>query len=209
MQLFPHSSFDVVAIAASAGGVQALGAVLGALPADFPAPVIVAQHVSSFSSLPQTLERHTRGRILWAAAGGRARPGTILLVPPHVVLTIDRELRCSIAPVPSAQSFLAPDYLFESMAETCGARGIGVVLTGAGSAGARGALAIRRAGGVVIAQDAASSTVFAMPSAAIAAGAASFVLPLQSIPRALVALVAVSGGRDMFGIGVQRRRRTA
>jgi two-component system chemotaxis response regulator CheB len=209
MRLFPHSDFDVVAIAASAGGVPAIASVLAALPAAFPVPLIVAQHVSANSVLLQLLARYTRAPLAWAARGSRARPGTIYFVPPHLSVTVDHELRCDVGSVPERYVFGAPDRLFASIAEACGPRAVAVVLTGAGSAGARGALAVRRAGGVVIAQDGRTSAVSNMPAATIAAGAAALVLPLESIPRALVALTMVPGSRDVFVGAPERRRRIA
>lgn len=209
MHLFPHANFDVVAVAASAGGGPALERLLGVLPADFPAPIIVAQHMPRHSLLPGLLARRTGARIAWATPSCRPRPGMVLLVPPGVSVSVDRQLRCRCERT-TGPLFVAPDRLFGSVAAACGRRAMGVVLTGAGSAGARGAVAIRRAGGVVIAQDAATSALFSMPAATIAAGAATLVLPLEAIARAMVALATVPGGRDLFGIGgSESRRRTA
>jgi two-component system chemotaxis response regulator CheB len=87
------------------------------------------------------------------------------------------------------------DRLFTSVAEVLGARGVGVVLTGMGSDGAKGAKAIADAGGVVVAESQETAVIFGMPGEAIATGAVRHVLPLPRIPEALLALAPTSAVR--------------
>ena len=186
------SASVLVALAASAGGLHALSRLLGGLPADLPAAVLVVQHVppDHHSLLPIILGRRTaltvrhagQGDLLTEGAVYVAPPGKHLLVRPGGVLALTHT-----APVhftrPSA------DALFESAAACFGARAVAVVLTGNGCDGAAGAAAVRRAGGACIAQDEGTSEYFGMPGAAIAAGGVDLVLSLEAIAPALVRLV--------------------
>lgn len=189
---FPGTAFDVVAMASSAGGVKALGTILAALPADFPAALVVVQHVSPThrSLLPQVLARQTPLRVRPAADGDRLAPGAVFVAPPdrHVLVNPDGTLSLTrterVRHVrPSA------DVLFPSLAASCHDRGIAVVLTGGDANGAAGVRVVKQAGGVAVAQDEATSQCFAMPSAAIATGCVDLVLPVEEIGPALVRLV--------------------
>ena len=197
----PYAAFDVVTIAASTGGLHALSTVLAALPADFPAPITVVQHRDGRrpSLLADILGKRTRLRVKEAEDWEGVRPGTVYLAPPDRHLLVDRPgiLRLSDAP---RVHFTRPaaDLLFESVGASFGARAIGVVLTGKLRDGAAGVRAIKRMGGSVLVQDRESSTAFGMPQAAIATGAADFVLPLPAIARALVTLVMVPGATALF-----------
>jgi two-component system chemotaxis response regulator CheB len=95
----------------------------------------------------------------------------------------------------------AADVLFGSAAESFGARSLAVILTGRLFDGTAGALAVRRAGGVVLAQDPATCQAPEMPRSAIRAGAAQLVLPLEALSAALVSLVGVPGVRAVLGLG--------
>ena len=183
---------QIVALVASAGGLDAVERVLEGLPADFPAAVVVLQHVSPNhpSSLPSILARHARLAVRPARHGDRLRPGHVLVAPPgaHLLVRPNGTVALSkSAPVhyvrPSA------DVLFESMAAAFDGRAIAVVLSGMGSDGAEGARTLTGRGGVVIAQDEETSAFFAMPHAAIVAGGAK-ALPIDDIAPALCELVA-------------------
>ena len=184
--------FDIVAVAASAGGLRALTAVFGALPQDFPTAVVVVQHLdpSHRSLMADILSRRTRLAVREAQAGDRLEAATIFMAPPdeHLLVNGDGTMSLSHA---ARVHFVRPsaDLLFESVASSFGARAICVVLSGTGSDAATGARAIKRMGGTVIAQDEATSEFFGMPGAAIAAGPADLVLPLDKIAGALVSLV--------------------
>lgn len=185
--------FHLVAIAASAGGLSALVAVLTRLPRSFPLPIALVQHIdpNRVSVVPQILGRRTALLVKHAEHDETMIPGVVYVAPPalhlqiaddgHVVLNSDDPVR-----------FLRPcaDRLFASAASAFGPI-IGVVLTGTGSDGATGAQAIKQFGGLVIAQDEATSAFFGMPQAAIRRGAVDRVLPLNAIAPALEALAQI------------------
>jgi two-component system chemotaxis response regulator CheB len=184
--------FDIVALAASAGGLTALSRVLAALPVDFPAVIVVVQHLDPRhrSLMADILSRRTPLRVKQAEEGEQVSPATVYIAPPnrHLLVNSDGTLSLSQSEL---VHFLRPsaDLLFESVAASYRERAIAVVLTGTGSDGAMGVQAIKKMGGTVIAQDEASAEFFGMPSAAIHSGSVDFILPLDEIPTALVALV--------------------
>lgn len=185
--------FHLVAIGASAGGLPALSAVLSRLPADFPLPIAIVQHIDPVheSLLADILGRCTHLRVREGADDDPLLPGTVYVAPPGWHMEVSAESGCSRIALEHSEPlhFVRPsaDRLFESAAAACGPI-IGVVLTGNGTDGAVGAEAIRRAGGVVIAQDEATSAFFGMPHAAIEHGAVDHVLPLKEIAPALLRL---------------------
>jgi two-component system chemotaxis response regulator CheB len=185
-------AFEVVALATSAGGLRALGAVLGALPAGFPAAVLVVQHLARHqpSLLPDILRRRTALRVKEAAEGDRLTPGTVFVAPPdrHLLVNPDATLSLSTAEL---VHFVRPsaDLLFESAAGSFKDRLVAVVLTGSGSDGALGLEAVKKMGGRIIVEDEATAEFSGMPHAAILTGHADRILPLADIAPALVALV--------------------
>ncbi|HEX8903306.1 MAG TPA: chemotaxis protein CheB, partial [Longimicrobiaceae bacterium] len=146
----------IVAMAASAGGVRALGSILSRLPASFPAPVLVVQHRSEGHRdfLGEILAQRTRLAVRDAADGEPLRPGVVTVCPAgrHARLGADGVVCLTDGP---KVNFSRPsaDLLFQSVARFAGERAVGVVLTGRGRDGAAGAAEIRRRGGVVLAQD--------------------------------------------------------
>ncbi|HSJ55099.1 MAG TPA: chemotaxis protein CheB [Anaerolineae bacterium] len=188
--------FDVVAMASSAGGLNALSKVLSGLPAGF-IPVVVVQHLDRRhrSSMAEILNRSTALQVRQAEEGDRLARGVVHIAPPdrHLLVNSDGSLSLTQAePV----HFVRPsaDMLFESVAASYGARAIAVVLTGSGSDGQMGVRAIKKLGGVVIAQDRSSSEFFGMPGAAIDTGTVDKILALDEIAAALVSLVAEGEG---------------
>ncbi len=182
---------DLVAIGASLGGPRALATLLRGLPADFPVPVAVVQHIADgfTEGLASWLASESHLDVREATDGDPLRAGRVLLAPTgrHLLVT-DEVVRLSDAPpVDTFKPSVTP--LFLSAASAYGARACGVLLTGMGRDGAEGLRAIKDAGGATIAQDEATSAVFGMPRAAIELGAVDRVLPLEEIPRALVELV--------------------
>lgn len=184
--------FELVVVAASAGGVQALITLTSALPAQFPVPVVIVQHVDPRhrSLLVDILDRRTSLAVEAVAEGVVMEPGTIYIAPPgfHTLVNDDGSLSLSRAEL---VHFVRPsaDLLFESAAASYTDRVIAVVLTGSGEDGASGVRAVKKMGGTVIAQDEPSSDFFGMPGAAIATGDVDFVLPLAEIAEALAVLV--------------------
>jgi len=186
------AAFDIVALAASAGGLTALSRVLAALPADFPAVIVVVQHLDPRhrSLMADILSRRTPLRVKQAEEGEQVGPATVYIAPPNRHLLVNSDGTLSLTQSELVH-FLRPsaDLLFESVAASYRERAIAVVLTGTGSDGAMGVQAIKKMGGAVIAQDEESAEFFGMPSAAIQSGSVDFVLPLDEIPTALVTLV--------------------
>ena len=189
---FSSAAFDVVALAASAGGLTALSQVLSALPADFPAAIVVVQHLDPRhrSLMADILDRRTSLQVKQAEEGDRLSPATVYIAPPnrHLLVNPDGTLSLSQSEL---VHFVRPsaDLLFESVAASYKECAVAVVLTGTGSDGAMGVQAIKKMGGTVIAQDERTAEFFGMPGAAIQTGSADFILPLDEIPSALVTLV--------------------
>jgi two-component system, chemotaxis family, protein-glutamate methylesterase/glutaminase len=184
--------YAVVAVASSAGGITALGVLLGGLPAGFPVPVLVVQHLDPRHDtvIAHVLGRSTQLPVKLAEAGELARPGTIYVAPPNRHLLVgaagllalsDGELVHFVRP--------SADLLFESVARAYGPRAVACVLTGTGKDGATGVAAVESRGGTVIVQDPASAEFPGMPQAAVATGAARFVLPVGEIAQVIRGLV--------------------
>lgn len=191
-QIRSSPAFEVVALAASAGGVFALTEIFQRLPADFPAIVVVVQHLDPRhrSLMPQIFGRRSNLPVYSALEGMEVEPGHVYLAPPDRHMLINRDGTVSLTQT-ELVNFVRPsaDLLFESVAAAYGERAIAVVLTGAGKDGSMGVTAIKKRGGSVIVQDEATSEFFGMPSAAIRTGTVDFVLSLEEIPPALVTLV--------------------
>jgi two-component system chemotaxis response regulator CheB len=186
------AAFDVVAMAASAGGLNALSQVLGSLPANFPDAVVVVQHLDRRhrSLMANILTRRTPLSVKQAEEGDELCSASVFIAPPdrHLLVNPDGTLSLSHSEL---VHFVRPsaDLLFDSLAASYRDRAIAVVLTGTGSDGVMGVRAIRKMGGTVIAQDQTSSEFFGMPGTAIQTGCVDFILPLEEIAPALVTLV--------------------
>jgi two-component system chemotaxis response regulator CheB len=185
-------AFGIVVLASSAGGFNALTTLLSALPSDFPAPVVIVQHLDPRhrSLLADILGRRTPLAVKQAEEGDLVAASCVYIAPPNRHLLVNPDGSLSLSQTDLVH-FLRPsaDLLFESAAATFRDRTIGVVLSGTGSDGSMGVQAIKKMGGTVIAQDEDSSEFFGMPLAAIETGGVDFVLPLEEIAPALVTLV--------------------
>lgn len=183
----------MVGIGASTGGPPALQTLLGSLPKDFPAPILVVQHITAgfLPGLAEWLGQTTPLQVQIASHGMDPRPGHVYLAPDDFHLGVDPDGRIQLTREP-AKNGLRPavDHLFRSLSECCGTEAIGVLLTGMGRDGARELKAMRDRGGKTLVQDQASSVVHGMPGAAIAIGAADQVLPIERIADALRRIVA-------------------
>jgi two-component system chemotaxis response regulator CheB len=181
----------VVALAASAGGLPALSEILAALPAGFPAPLLIVQHLDPEhrSWMAEILARRTALAVTQVQGGERIAAGRVYVAPPgrHLLVGAEGELALSDS---GRVHFVRPsaDVLFTALAESWGVGAVAVVLTGTGSDGADGVRAVKDHGGTVIVQDEASSRFFGMPDAAIKTGTADQVLPLGAIAAALIDL---------------------
>jgi two-component system chemotaxis response regulator CheB len=189
--VFSRNGFDLVLMTASAGGLSAISRVLSVLPPEFPVPIVVVQHLDPRhrSLMAEILERRTPLRVEEARDGLKLQPSTVYIAPPneHLLVVPDGSLALSHTEL---VHFVRPsaDLLFESGAGAYPGRAIGVVLTGTGSDGNMGVRAIAQTGGTVIAQDPKSAEFAGMPQAAIDTGGVDFILQLDEIGPALVAL---------------------
>lgn len=178
---------ELVVLMASAGGLEALLAVLGDLPAELGAPIVVQQHLGGQSSvLPMILQRSTARPVCWARDRQTIEPGPVIVCPPdmHMELMTDRTCRLRRMGSISERRF---DVLLVSVADSYGPRALAVVLSGSGRDGAQGVTAMKRAGAVVIAQSPASATYPSMPIAAAEAGA-DLILPVHDIGGVLASI---------------------
>ncbi len=179
---------DAVVVGASAGGVEALGTLLPALPREFRPTVLVVIHQprERRSLLADIFSARCALPVQEAQDKEPAQPGTIYFAPPDYHLLVDDGPSLALsADEPVLFSRPSIDVLFESAADTYGHRLAGLILTGANSDGARGLAAVRQAGGVALVQRPDTALVATMPTAALARGPADFVLSLEQMARLL------------------------
>ena len=193
----PRSRPSVVAIASSTGGPAALHRIFSELPADFPLPILVVQHIAlGFAEgMAQWLDSITPLHVKVPSDGEPLRPGTVYIAPDdrHLGVTLNGNVQVSnAAPVGGFRP--SGTYLFRSAAQAYGAGCLALILTGMGQDGLEGLRELRQSGGRVLAQDEATSVVFGMPGVAVAAGLADAVLPLEAIAPHLKELVSRGGG---------------
>ncbi|MBP0491327.1 chemotaxis-specific protein-glutamate methyltransferase CheB [Roseomonas indoligenes] len=186
----------LVGIGASTGGPPALARVLGALPADFPVPVLVVQHMGApfMEGFAAWLDGLVAPRVTLAQDRILPRAGHVYVAPGdrHLGITAGGLMQVSEAPPVGGQR-PAADVLFQTMARNLGPRGMGILLTGMGEDGARGLTALRNAGGLTLAEDETTAVVYGMPAAAVRLGGVSSLLPLDLIgPR----LAKAAGGTE-------------
>lgn len=179
----------VVGLGISSSGLEACRAFLGALPAAATLSVILIQQRDPPHDAisPEALAQHTSLKLLRPEDGMRLGPRELYIASPGSYLSVvDGAL--NYAPQPVDGAALAPfDLLLQSLAQTYGTRAVGVILGGSSTDGSKGALALKEAGGLVIAQDPAEAGNDDMPRNAIKTGAVDFVLPVRGIPAAIAA----------------------
>lgn len=199
-------SFQAVVVGVSTGGVSALAKLLGQLPAEFPLPILIVQHIgpNAGSGLVKLLDERCLLRVKEADEQDEILPGTVYLAPANYHLLVEHGGFLSLSADPHV-SFARPsvDVLFESAAEVFGPDLIGVVLTGANFDGSRGLKTIKQKGGVAIVQDPADAEARQMPQAAIAATRVDHVVVLDGMAALLQELASQRatsthqrGGRD-------------
>lgn len=195
---FVSRSFDssrhrsIVAIAASTGGPVALQQVLSALPANFPVPIVVTQHMPKDFTAPfaKRLDSISEISVVEAEEGTELRPGLAVIAPGGSHLTVRRRVSgifCSLSDAPPVLSVKpSANIMFLSVADEFGGNAVGVVLTGMGRDGAEGAVALRSKGAYIIAESQETCVVYGMPKAAVESGAVNEIVPLSEIPEALL-----------------------
>jgi two-component system chemotaxis response regulator CheB len=185
--------FDAVTIGSSTGGPEALAQLVTTIPANFPAPILMVQHMpANFTRLlAERLSSRCALPVAEAVSGEAVVPGRIYLAPGGRHLALTRAAGGGVVarlhdepPVNHCRP--AVDVLFDSAAELFGRRCLAMVLTGMGTDGAEGARKIHRAGGTVLIQDAATSVVWGMPGAVSSAGVATATLAIHDLGPAMV-----------------------
>jgi two-component system, chemotaxis family, protein-glutamate methylesterase/glutaminase len=185
------TTYELIVVGASWGGLDALGRLLDVVPDELDQPFVVAQHRSADSlrhGLAGLLKRHTRRLVKDADDKDALEPNVVYLAPPDYHLLVEPgSLHLSTeAPVEYARPSI--DVLFETAADAYRERLIGIVLTGANADGAAGLARIKALGGVAIVQDPSTSIRRAMPDAAIAKAAADAILPIEEMGKFLYGL---------------------
>ncbi len=183
-----------IGIGISTGGPAALAEMLPRLPADFPCPILVVQHMPPLftKSLADDLDRACPMQVSEGVDGAVLGPGQIVIAPGGKQMRVATRGGRAVIQItddpPERNCKPAVNYLFRSLADEFGHRAWGVVLTGMGDDGALGCRALKARGATIIAQDEASSVVYGMPRSAIETGAVDAVLPLDRIAQRLRSL---------------------
>lgn len=183
---------NVIAVAASTGGPPALARLLGSLPADFPVPILLVQHMGHafMGGFANWLDGLVPLRVALASDGEVPTPGRVHVAPGdrHLVLAPSNVLRVTSDPAVGGQRPSAT-VMFRSVAQVCGPHGLGILLTGMGEDGAAGLTELRRAGGFAITEHESTAVVYGMPAAAVRMGGSNVSLPLDLIAPRLMRLV--------------------
>ncbi|MEQ8998090.1 MAG: chemotaxis protein CheB [Coleofasciculus sp. B1-GNL1-01] len=193
-------TFKLVVLVAKTGGLRVLSHILAALPEDFPAALVVVQHLDSQSSanwISDVVNHSTTLPLKLPEAGESIQPGIAYIAPPTEHLLVNPNGTFSFSQA-AFVDFDRPsaDLLLQSVAATFKERAIAVILSGTGNDGALGVQAIHKMGGKVIAQDEDTCDFFEMPSAAIQTGAVDWVVPMSAIASTLISLVMIGKGEQ-------------
>lgn len=186
---------DIVAIASSTGGPMALSDLIPKLPAKFPVPIVITQHMPKefTGSFAKRLNDSSKVEVLEGFAGLTLKPGRVVIAPGGSHLLIKRRSGTAICDLSDAPPVLsvkpAANIMFLSIADEYGGNVLTVILTGMGRDGTDGAIALKRLGAYVIAESQKTCVVYGMPKAAVDAGVVDEILPLNEIPDAMVRLV--------------------
>ncbi len=184
---------SVVVIGVSTGGPQALTKLLPKIPANFPVPILVVQHMPAMftKSLADDLDGRCQLHIHEACDGQTVKPGNVYIAPGGKQMRLGGSSHFPLIEItndpPERNCRPAVDYLFRSASEMFGAKTLGVILTGMGDDGTIGSGLIRQAGGSIIAQDEASCVVYGMPRSVAEKGFVNQVARLNSLPEILAA----------------------
>ncbi|MGH9310559.1 MAG: chemotaxis protein CheB [Vicinamibacterales bacterium] len=185
---------ELAAIGTSLGGLRALTALLGGLPAAFPVPIVVVQHraaeADGGAGLAELLQEQTMLTVVEAEDKMTLEPGWVYLAPADYHLLVEQRGVLALStdrPIKSARPSI--DALFQSAADAYGAGVVGVLLTGASADGADGLAAIKAAGGLALVEDPRSAESSTMPAAGIAAAAVDYVLPISRMANHLISMV--------------------
>lgn len=182
---------QIVAIASSTGGPNALVNVLRPLPANYPLPILVVQHITSgfAASLAEWLNKELSLQVRLAQQGETPTPGTVLIAPDDRHMQISNDGRVLLHSSPPYKGLRpSANYLFFSLAQVYGKEAVGIILTGMGDDGVDGLMEVHNQGGFVLAQNEASCVVYGMPREAVARKVVDHVLSLEQISYKLLQL---------------------
>ena len=182
----------IVAIGASAGGLEALETFFDHMPVNTGLAYVVIQHLSPdfLSMMDEILARHTSLAIYQAEDGMAVQADAVYLLPPKMLMLIVNGRLLLTERDPGQGLTLPIDIFFRALAQDAGPKAVAIVLSGSGSDGSRGSRDVHEAGGLVLAQSPASAKFDSMPLSAIAAGVVDFVVPPEDMPETLLAQLA-------------------
>lgn len=185
----PFMMRRLVVIGASTGGPPVLDTILSQLPAHYPYPIVIVQHIAEgfLDGLVNWLQPKCKLKIHIAENNQLIEAGHVYIAPDHHHLAVTSQERLILSDA-EPENGIRPSvcFLFRSVAKTYGSRAIGILLTGMGRDGAAGLHQMREQGAITIAQDQDTSAVFGMPNEAIKLGAAQFILPPDKIAQSLI-----------------------
>jgi two-component system, chemotaxis family, CheB/CheR fusion protein len=183
-------AFPIVGIGASAGGLEAFSDLLSHLPIDTGMAFVLVQHLdpSQKSLLTEILSRSTQLPVSEVTDGMIVEPNQVFVIPPNTTMTIDQGILHLKPREKTRTATMSIDGFFCSLAADCGAKTIGVILSGGDDDGSKGLAVIKEAGGITFAQSEDSAQVSSMPNMAIATGHVDFILPPAEIAAKLVSI---------------------
>lgn len=180
---------DIVAIGVSTGGPPAVQKILSALPSDFPAAILIAQHMPAAFTGPfaARLNNTSALTVKEAQNGEKIRIGTVYISPGGQHITVKPNLDIVISPEPTSELYKpSATLLMDSVGRVFGRKALGVMLTGMGSDGMEGAKIFKQQGGRLIAQSEQTCVVYGMPKAVVDAGLTDEIVDLENIPQAMI-----------------------
>lgn len=186
------TTIEAIAIGTSLGGPQALKEVLQELPATFPLPIFVVQHIAEGfgNGFIEWIDSQTPLKVVAPKEGETPKPATVYVAPDnrHMIVTKEKKIGL-LAGAPVNNLRPAVSVLFSSINETYGAHAVGILLTGLGSDGSKELLAMLQQGSITIAQSEETCIAYGMPGSAVKLGGAKYILSLQEIPLFLLKLL--------------------
>ena len=188
-QEMARSDFPILGIGCSAGGLEALDALLGGAPADSGMAFVIVQHLDPehVSTLPELLQRSTGMQVIEAGEGVRIEPNHVYVIPPNKDLSLLHGVLHLLDPLEKRGLRLPIDFFLRTLADDCRERAIGAILSGMGSDGMLGLGAIKEKGGLTLAQTPADARASSMPDSAIQSGVVDIIAPADEMVSRILA----------------------